>query len=79
MLKCEVIHKGYKEQQIYEEVNLEEAQLNLSFKPDINPNITYYGMEPGEPSMVKVMFHANPKPSSGQWIIGDTEIEMDSS
>ena len=77
MLKCEVIHKGYKTQQLINEDNVEEAQLNLSFKPARKPKITY--PLKGDPNMVQVMFLANPMPSDGHWIIGEKVIEIDSS
>ena len=94
MLKCEVIHKGYPNQQLSDEDNLEEAQLNLSFKPDPDAKITCYQMEGsvdykeiscykmknGKSSMVKIMFLANPKPTEGEWhVIGKSPIPTNSS
>ena len=94
MLKCEVIHKGYTNQQLSDEDNLEEAQLNLSFKPDPDAKITCYQMEGnvdykeiscykmknGKSSMAKIMFLANPKPTEGEWhVIGKTPIPTNSS
>ena len=94
MLKCEVIHKGYTNQQLSDEDNLEEAQLNLSFKSDPDAKITCYQMEGnvdykeiscyemknGKSSMVKIMFLANPKPTEGEWhVIGKKPIPTNSS
>ena len=75
MLKCEVIHEGYQKHQLEDENNLAEAQLNLSFKPDRDADITYdVTTSKKSKNMVKVMFRANPKPTSGIWWIGSTEI-----
>ena len=71
MLKCEVIHEGYQKHQLEDENNLAEAQLNLSFKPDRDADITYdVTTSKKSKNMVKVMFRANPKPTSGIWWIG---------
>ena len=68
MLKCEVIHEGYQKHQLQDENNLAEAQLNLSFKPDRDADITYdLTTSKKSKNMVKVMFRANPKPTSGIW------------
>ena len=68
MLKCEVIHEGYQKHQLEDENNLAEAQLNLSFKPDRDADITYdLTTSKKSKNMVKVMFRANPKPTSGIW------------
>ena len=49
--------------------------LNLSFKPDGDADITYdLTTSKKSKNMVKVMFRANPKPTSGIWWIGSTEI-----
>ena len=73
MLKCEVIHEGYQKHQLEDENNLAEAQLNLSFKPDRDADITYdVTTSKKSKNMVKVMFRANPKPTSGIWWIGST-------
>ena len=49
--------------------------LNLSFKPDGDADITYdLTTSKKSKNMVKVMFRANPKPTSGVWWIGSTEI-----
>ena len=83
MLKCQVLHEGYKKHQLEDEINLAEAQLNLSFKPDPNANITYLGSErKGEESKsrsIKVMFRANPQPQTGYWYIGNSVIPIDES
>ena len=45
--------------------------LNLSFKPDGDADITYdLTTSKKSKNMVKVMFRANPKPTSGIWWIG---------
>ena len=61
-----------------DEINLAEAQLNLSFKPDPNANITYLGNErkDEESKSIKVMFRANPQPKTGYWYIGNSIIPI---
>ena len=57
-----------------------EAQLNLSFKPDPNANITYLGNErkdeESKSRSIKVMFRANPQPKTGYWYIGNSLIPI---
>ena len=77
---------GYKQQQLDAGSNIAKAQLNLQFKPWFKPiesssdeedaTITFHGMKINGTSMVKVLFRANPKPSEGQWIIGNTRIPI---
>ena len=38
--------------------------------------ITFHGMKINGTSMVKILFRANPKPSEGQWIIGNTIVPV---
>ena len=69
-----------KKHQLEDEINLAEAQLNLSFKPDPNANITYLGNErkdeESKSRSIKVMFRANPQPKTGYWYIGNSIIPI---
>ena len=68
MLKCEIVHKGYDKQQLKAGINLIETQLNLNFKASFSdPEV--------EENTVKILFKSNPKPTRGQWLIGE-EIKI---
>lgn len=76
MLRCEVEHMGYTMVQLEDRSNMAEAQLNLQFKPDDNGPQTFYEMTEGESNMVWIKFRANPKPTTGQWKIGEVTVPV---
>jgi len=77
MVKCEVDHKGYTAQQLDDRSNWAEETLNLQFKPDekTKPE-TFYGMKEGESNTVRFKFRANPKPTSGKWMLGAKSVPI---
>ena len=42
MLKCEVIHKGYKQKELDALKNIAKAQLNLKFPPWFKPGVNNF-------------------------------------
>lgn len=68
---------GYTMQQIADGSNVAEALLNLQFKPDQKGNTeTFYGLKEDETNTIRIKFRANPKPSAGQWSIGETSVPV---
>jgi len=77
MLKCQVDHKGYTTQQVADRENWAEQTLNLQFKPNEKPKAeTFYGLKEGESNIVRFKFRANPKPTSGKWMLGEKSVPI---
>jgi len=77
-LKCEAVHQGYSVQAIADEANWAKAQLNLEFMPvnSAKTKETFYGLKEGEKGQARIKFRANPKPTQGQWVIGETVVPI---
>jgi len=88
MLKCQVIHPGYDNEDRQDGINLAKAQLQLRFKPadfshekpEVKKNLLYTNRVQSDApyqtlNKVQVKFRSNPKPTDCLWSNIETNIE----
>lgn len=52
----------------------------LSVKPqEKSVSETFYGMKEGTSNEIRIKFRANPRPSEGQWSVGDVSVPVGAS
>jgi len=70
-LKCTVDHTGYNLEQIENKENEVTADLSVTFAPNADDMRQSFDCEKGKACNVVYKFEANPKPTIGQWKIGE--------